>query len=164
MFNTKEQRPDNFDTLQRSFWFSKYFHVQLYNESYTISGLGHVGAVRAERQSYGPIFWLQLQFILAPQQVTLGPVRAPRMPEGSQIQVFKGERKLLELDFNQSTTQQAFTGPLLCLRVHVFSTLRLPLGLSGKEPTCQSRRCRFDPLIRKIPGRREWQPSPVFST
>ena len=34
--------------------------------------------------------------------------------------------------------------------------------LRGKEPTCQCRRHGFDPWIRKIPWRREWQPTPVF--
>ena len=36
---------------------------------------------------------------------------------------------------------------------------------SGKEPDCQSRRCKrpkFDPWVRKIPWRRKWQPTPVF--
>ena len=40
-----------------------------------------------------------------------------------------------------------------------------PGGTSGKESTCQSRRCRrcgFDPWVRKIPWRRKWQPTPVF--
>ena len=31
--------------------------------------------------------------------------------------------------------------------------------LSGKESTCQLRRCRFDPWIKKIPRRRKWQPT-----
>jgi len=34
-----------------------------------------------------------------------------------------------------------------------------------KEPARQCRRhkrCRFDPWVRKIPGRREWQPTPQF--
>ena len=37
--------------------------------------------------------------------------------------------------------------------------------LSGKESTCQCRRCRrhgFDPWVRKIPWRRKWQPIPGF--
>ena len=38
----------------------------------------------------------------------------------------------------------------------------LPSWLSGKESTCQCRRCMFDPWIRKIPWRRKWQPTPVF--
>ena len=39
-------------------------------------------------------------------------------------------------------------------------------GASGREPACQCRRhkrCRFTPWVGKIPLRREWQPSPVFS-
>ena len=34
--------------------------------------------------------------------------------------------------------------------------------LRGKEPTCQCRRCGFDPWIGKIPWRKAWQPTPVF--
>ena len=34
--------------------------------------------------------------------------------------------------------------------------------LSGKESTCQYRRHRFNPWVRKIPWTRKWQPSPVF--
>ena len=40
-----------------------------------------------------------------------------------------------------------------------------PGGPSGKEPACQSRRCkrrRFDPRVRKIPWRRVWQSTPLF--
>ena len=36
---------------------------------------------------------------------------------------------------------------------------------SGKESTCQCRRCkkhRFDPWVGKIPRRKKWQPPPVF--
>ena len=39
--------------------------------------------------------------------------------------------------------------------------LGFPGGASGKEPASQCRRCkkhRFDPWVRKIPWRREWQP------
>ena len=38
----------------------------------------------------------------------------------------------------------------------------LPWRLCGKEPTCQSWRCRFDPSVGKTPWRRKWQPPPVF--
>ena len=38
----------------------------------------------------------------------------------------------------------------------------LPWWLSGKESTCQWRRCGFDPWVRKIPWREKWQPTPVF--
>ena len=40
-----------------------------------------------------------------------------------------------------------------------------PGGASGKEHSCQCRRskkCGFDPWVRKIPWRRKWQPTPVF--
>ena len=37
-----------------------------------------------------------------------------------------------------------------------------PRWLSGKEPTCQCQRCRFNPWVGKIPWRRAWQPSLVF--
>ena len=43
--------------------------------------------------------------------------------------------------------------------------LKLPRQLSGKESTCQCRRCRrcgFDPWVGKMPWRRKWQPTPVF--
>jgi len=43
-----------------------------------------------------------------------------------------------------------------CLRSN-----KLPRWLCSKEPTCQCRRCRFNPWVRKIP-RRKWQPIPVF--
>ena len=32
----------------------------------------------------------------------------------------------------------------------------------GKEPSCQCRRCGFNPWIRKNPWRRKWQPTPEF--
>ena len=41
----------------------------------------------------------------------------------------------------------------------------LPRWHSGKESTCQCRRCKrrgFNPWVKKIPWRRKWQPSPVF--
>ena len=44
-------------------------------------------------------------------------------------------------------------------------TLGLPGGISGKEPTCQCRRCKrqgFDPWVRKIPWKRAQQPALVL--
>jgi len=44
--------------------------------------------------------------------------------------------------------------------------LGFPDGASGKEPTCQCRRHKrygLDRWVRKIPLRRAWQPTPVFS-
>ena len=40
-----------------------------------------------------------------------------------------------------------------------------PGGASGKEPSCQCRRCKrsgFNPWVRKIPWRKAQQPTPVF--
>ena len=40
-----------------------------------------------------------------------------------------------------------------------------PGGPSGKESTCQFKRCKrhgFDPWVGKIPWRRKWQPTSVF--
>ena len=36
------------------------------------------------------------------------------------------------------------------------------MWLNGKESTCQRRRCRFIPWVKKIPWRRKWQPTSVF--
>jgi len=48
--------------------------------------------------------------------------------------------------------------------IELFSGLNeLPFWLSGKESTCQCRRHRLDPLVRKIPWRRKLQPTPVLA-
>ena len=41
-------------------------------------------------------------------------------------------------------------------------TLGLPNWLSGKESTCQGRRCGFNLWVRKTLWRRKWQPTPEF--
>ena len=45
---------------------------------------------------------------------------------------------------------------------HLLSITRVPRQLSGKESTCQCRRCGFNPWVGKILWRRKWQPTPVF--
>ena len=50
---------------------------------------------------------------------------------------------------------------LVCLR-ETHLCVGLPWWLGGKDSTCQFRRCGFDPWARKIPWRRNWQPTPVF--
>ena len=48
---------------------------------------------------------------------------------------------------------------------HGMTSLGFPGGARGKELTCQCRRCKrcgLDPWVRKIPWRREGQPTPVF--
>ena len=44
----------------------------------------------------------------------------------------------------------------------MYSRIWASLWLSGKESTCQCRRLRFDPWVRKIPWGRIRQPTPVF--
>ena len=44
----------------------------------------------------------------------------------------------------------------------MYKTDDFPGGPRGKEPTCQCRRCRFDPCVGKIPLRRKWQATSVF--
>ena len=49
--------------------------------------------------------------------------------------------------------------------ININVLLGLPWWLSGKESTCQCRRCRrlrFNPWVRKIPWRRKWQPTQVL--
>ena len=43
-----------------------------------------------------------------------------------------------------------------------YLTRRLSWWLSGKEPTCQCRRCGFVSWVEKMPWRRELLPTPVF--
>ena len=51
----------------------------------------------------------------------------------------------------------------VCIYIHIQACIcRLPSWLSGKESTCQYRRCGFNPWVMKIPWRRKWQPTQVF--
>ena len=64
-------------------------------------------------------------------------------------------------------SKSAFISPVCKSNKVSLSTqlTKLPRWHSGKEPTCQCRRCercRFDPWVGKIPWRRAWQSTPVF--
>ena len=48
---------------------------------------------------------------------------------------------------------------LSCLLMNLGS---FPHGSHSKQSASQCRRLRFDPWVRKIPWRREWQPTPGF--
>ena len=52
--------------------------------------------------------------------------------------------------------------PVSCSKWDASGVTGLPWWLSGKESTCQCRRPRFDPGVRKIPWRRDWLPTPTF--
>ena len=45
---------------------------------------------------------------------------------------------------------------LYCVKILIYGCL------SGKQPACQCRRCRFNPWVRKIPWSKKWQPTPIF--
>ena len=71
-------------------------------------------------------------------------------------------RPLSHIFPNSSITQ---TPELPTSLAQVNLHLGFPGGASGKEQTCQCRRCKrrvFDPWVEKIPWRRAWQPTPVF--
>ena len=51
---------------------------------------------------------------------------------------------------------------LICKMGHKYLPYGLPSWLSGKESTCQCRRHRFNPWVRKTPWWRKWHPTPVF--
>ena len=46
--------------------------------------------------------------------------------------------------------------------ITVYINIKAACGASGKEPTSKCKRCGFNPWVRKIPWRREWQPTPAF--
>ena len=51
------------------------------------------------------------------------------------------------------------------IKFYIKFYLAFPGGTSGKEPTCQCRRCKkrgFDPWVGKIPWRRAWQSILIF--
>ena len=53
----------------------------------------------------------------------------------------------------------------MCVHICVCIYMGFPGGISGKEPSCQYRRCKrrgFGPWVGKIPWRRAWQPTLVF--
>ena len=50
----------------------------------------------------------------------------------------------------------------LFIYMYIYSTSGFPGGSEVKETACQCRRPRFNPWIRKIPRKKEWQPTPVF--
>ena len=61
-----------------------------------------------------------------------------------------------------SPPTQETLGPILGHSIIVLPFLALPRWLSSKGATCQCRRRRFDPWLRKIPWRRKWQPTPII--
>ena len=76
------------------------------------------------------------------------PWRREWLPTPTVHGVTKSWTQLSDFHFHQTVNSRGKQG--------------LPWWLSGKEPTCQCRRGRFNPWVRKIPWSRQWQPTPVF--
>ena len=63
----------------------------------------------------------------------------------------------------QGITQSWTRLKQLSMHTHVY--IWFPGWLSGKEPSCQCKRCKgckSNPWVRKIPWRMKWQPTPLF--
>ena len=43
-----------------------------------------------------------------------------------------------------------------------WARIKIRKTVTTMEPTCQCRKCGFDPWVRKIPWSRKWQPTPEF--
>ena len=66
-------------------------------------------------------------------------------------------------DDNTETYLVSTCRSMIPSRVNTVSALSsISGGARGKEPACQCRRQELDPWVRKIPWRREWQPTPVL--
>ena len=63
-----------------------------------------------------------------------------------------------------SLGRQIFSGQQSynCKEVFFFFFFKLSRWDLGKEFSCQSRRCRFDTWVRKIPWWKKWKPTPIF--
>ena len=64
-----------------------------------------------------------------------------------------------------STTWLPAASQDVSLHIHICNEMGFPGATSGKEPTCQFRRCkrnRFDLWVGKMPWWRKWKPTPVF--
>ena len=73
------------------------------------------------------------------------------------LAITSGDDVIWELDLLPVTVQWNL--------IQYMSPQGFPSSASGKELSCQCRRCKrcgFDPWVRKIPRRRKWQPTPIF--
>ena len=79
---------------------------------------------------------------------------------------YRNDRLLCNLAFWNLLS--AITGSLSCSGLLCSFLLYIRTNFnaaSGKEPTCQCRRCKaheFDPSVRKMPWKRAWQPTWAF--
>ena len=64
--------------------------------------------------------------------------------------------------FKKYLNNQMLIRQIYFLFLPTYIYLGLPSWLSGKESTCQCRRCGFDSWVGKIPRKKVWQPTPIF--
>ena len=62
----------------------------------------------------------------------------------------------LEIIYQVLPLSQALTWAFLHIYIYLITLSGLPWWVSGKESTCQCRRCGFDPWVGKIPWRKKW--------
>ena len=94
--------------------------------------------------------------LLTLPEATLGPP-SPSSPPPSPSAVYQPSMG----SGSTAATRQGWSSGVNCDRPS--KAVGFPPWLSGKESTCQCRRRGFDPWIGKMPWRRKWQPTPVFS-
>ena len=114
-----------------------------------------------EAPSPSPTFWISQIRTMAPKSSHLPKPRSA--PSKHCRNMANWERH--ELCFHKmNKSQRSSARPVA--NSSVLRALGFPGGASGKEPACQRKRCKrreFSPWVGKIPWRRAWRPTLVFS-
>ena len=112
---------------------------------------------------------LSFESSLAPGKPSLPP--HPTGPSRPHLQ--REELKSHVAKLQRDTEDGGELGPVLPLFSHTqpwrsrkqgghLSKVMERTGSDGKDSACRCGTAGFDPWVRKIPWRREWQPTPVF--
>ena len=113
----------------------------------------------------GPLAFLGLLPLSVWFSLTSLPPRWRCSPRSSPLRAPSSARSLWLLSHVSVGEPRSVTLAWLLGWTSAFPTTKgVPGGTSGKEPACQCRRHKrhgLDPWVRKSPGRRAWQPTPV---
>ena len=105
------------------------------------------------------LFWTKMFLSFYPPSLSLFPLIPPLrfpLPHLLDCKVHEGNYSdLILLIAPSALTNTEYT-------VRLISDVDFPGGSVVKKSACQCRRCGFNPSIRKILWKREWQPTPVF--
>ena len=105
------------------------------------------------------LFWTKMFLSFYPPSLSLFPLIPPLrfpLPHLLDCKVHEGNYSdLILLIAPSALTNTEYT-------VRLISDADFPGGSVVKKSACQCRRCGFNPSIRKILWKREWQPTPVF--